>query len=95
VAKLETVIRESIARGARRQIRIAVAPLRREVRRLRRRVAELQGTLTRFLGVGVPPPTPTWGNMLADSLTSLVCYWWPVLFRDRYPGGLRTQEVHG
>jgi ABC-type dipeptide/oligopeptide/nickel transport system permease subunit len=25
-----------------------------------------------FLGVGIPPPTPTWGNMLADSLTSLV-----------------------
>ena len=22
-----------------------------------------------FLGVGVPPPTPTWGNMLADSIT--------------------------
>src|SRR5947209_3630384 len=21
-----------------------------------------------FLGVGVPPPTPTWGNMLADSI---------------------------
>src|SRR5207244_3534416 len=25
-----------------------------------------------FLGVGVPPPTPTWGNMLADSITALV-----------------------
>ena len=25
-----------------------------------------------FLGVGVPPPTPTWGNMLADSITGLV-----------------------
>jgi peptide/nickel transport system permease protein len=33
-----------------------------------------------FLGVGIPPPTPTWGNMLADSLTSLVPYWWLVLF---------------
>ena len=33
-----------------------------------------------FLGVGVPPPTPTWGNMLADSLTSLIPYWWLVLF---------------
>jgi DNA-binding transcriptional regulator YiaG len=46
VAKLEAVIRESIARGARRQIRMAVTPLRREVVRLRRRVAELQGTVT-------------------------------------------------
>ncbi len=25
-----------------------------------------------FLGVGVPPPTPTWGNMLADAITDLV-----------------------
>ena len=33
-----------------------------------------------FLGVGVPPPTPTWGYMLADSLTSLVPHWWLVLF---------------
>src|SRR5213593_1828018 len=33
-----------------------------------------------FLGVGVPPPTPTWGNMLADSITALVPQWWLVLF---------------
>ena len=46
MAKLETVIKESIARGARRQIRVAVLPLRREVVRLRGRVAKLQGTLT-------------------------------------------------
>jgi peptide/nickel transport system permease protein len=35
-----------------------------------------------FLGVGVPPPTPTWGNMLADAITALVPHWWLVL----YPG---------
>ena len=35
-----------------------------------------------FLGVGVPPPTPTWGNMLADAITGLVPAWWLVL----YPG---------
>src|SRR5205823_2844205 len=30
-----------------------------------------------FLGVGIPPPTPTWGNMLADSLNAgLVPPWW-------------------
>jgi DNA-binding transcriptional regulator YiaG len=46
VAKLETVIREAIARGARRQVRVLVLPLRREVLRLRRRVGELQSTLT-------------------------------------------------
>jgi ABC-type dipeptide/oligopeptide/nickel transport system permease subunit len=34
-----------------------------------------------FLGVGIPPPTPTWGNMLADSLNSgLVPPWWLVVF---------------
>jgi ABC-type dipeptide/oligopeptide/nickel transport system permease subunit len=33
-----------------------------------------------FLGVGIPPPTPTWGNMLADSLTALVPHWWLVFF---------------
>ena len=33
-----------------------------------------------FLGVGVPPPTPTWGNMLADAITALVPQWWLVLF---------------
>ncbi len=34
-----------------------------------------------FLGVGIPPPTPTWGNMLANSLNGgLVPPWWLVLF---------------
>jgi peptide/nickel transport system permease protein len=33
-----------------------------------------------FLGVGVPPPTATWGNMLADSITGLVPSWWLVFF---------------
>jgi peptide/nickel transport system permease protein len=33
-----------------------------------------------FLGVGIPPPTPTWGNMLGDSLTSLIPHWWLVFF---------------
>src|SRR5256712_9468985 len=33
-----------------------------------------------FLGVGIPPPTPTWGNMLADAITALIPPWWLVLF---------------
>jgi ABC-type dipeptide/oligopeptide/nickel transport system permease subunit len=33
-----------------------------------------------FLGVGIPPPMPTWGNMLSDALNSgLVPPWWLVL----------------
>ena len=42
-----------------------------------------------FLGVGVPPPTPTWGNMLADAITNLVPSWWLVL----YPGAAITVTV--
>ncbi len=43
-----------------------------------------------FLGVGIPPPTPTWGNMLADSLNSgLVPPWWLVVF----PGAAITITV--
>jgi peptide/nickel transport system permease protein len=29
-----------------------------------------------FLGLGVPPPTPTWGNILADGRTFLATAWW-------------------
>ena len=30
-----------------------------------------------FLGVGVPPPTPAWGLMLAEARSTLmVGYWW-------------------
>jgi len=29
-----------------------------------------------FLGVGVPPPTPTWGNMLADARPTLISQRW-------------------
>ena len=33
-----------------------------------------------FLGMGVVPPTPTWGNMLADSLQYYQVAWWFILF---------------
>lgn len=43
-----------------------------------------------FLGVGIPPPMPTWGNMLSDALNSgLVPPWWLVLF----PGAAITITV--
>ena len=29
-----------------------------------------------FLGLDFPPPTPTWGNMLADGRTYLATSWW-------------------
>jgi peptide/nickel transport system permease protein len=33
-----------------------------------------------FLGLGVPPPTPTWGGMLSDSLSWYQVAWWFPLF---------------
>ena len=46
MAKLEAMIKDAIARGARRQARRVLLPLRREVFRLRRKVVELRGALT-------------------------------------------------
>jgi peptide/nickel transport system permease protein len=33
-----------------------------------------------FLGVGIPPPTPTWGNIVADGRTYVSSAWWISLF---------------
>ncbi len=33
-----------------------------------------------FLGLGIPPPTPTWGGMLADGRTYLSTAWWLATF---------------
>ena len=39
----------------------------------------LEGTLS-FLGVGVPPPNPAWGLMIADGRGYLASAWWISLF---------------
>lgn len=39
----------------------------------------LESTLS-FLGVGVPPPTPTWGTMVADGRPYVELGWWMVTF---------------
>jgi peptide/nickel transport system permease protein len=33
-----------------------------------------------FVGLGVEPPAPSWGTMLAESRGSLGAAWWPVVF---------------
>lgn len=33
-----------------------------------------------FLGLGVQPPTPSWGNMIADGRDALVTAWWIATF---------------
>jgi peptide/nickel transport system permease protein len=39
----------------------------------------LESTLS-FLGVGVPPPTPTWGTMVAEGRPYVELGWWTVTF---------------
>jgi peptide/nickel transport system permease protein len=39
----------------------------------------LEATLG-FLGAGIPPPTPTWGNMLGDAASMLIPQWHLVVF---------------
>ena len=33
-----------------------------------------------FLGIGMPPPTPSWGNMLSDAMAYYKVAWWLLLF---------------
>ncbi|MBA2244891.1 MAG: ABC transporter permease [Gemmatimonadetes bacterium] len=33
-----------------------------------------------FLGLGVQPPTPSWGNMIADGKDALITAWWIATF---------------
>lgn len=33
-----------------------------------------------FLGVGVPPPTPAWGSMIADGRSYVISAWWLAMF---------------
>jgi peptide/nickel transport system permease protein len=43
------------------------------------RLIELESTLS-FLGLGVPPPTPSWGLSLADGKEYLIRGWWLATF---------------
>ncbi|HVC83315.1 MAG TPA: ABC transporter permease [Chloroflexota bacterium] len=36
----------------------------------------LLGAALGYLGLGVPPPTPEWGSMIADGQTYMVTQWW-------------------
>src|SRR5258708_7716535 len=43
------------------------------------RLIVLESTLS-FLGLGVPPPTPSWGMALADGKDYLISGWWLATF---------------
>jgi ABC-type dipeptide/oligopeptide/nickel transport system permease subunit len=63
----------------------------------------IEGSLG-FLGVGIPPPTPTWGNMMGGAVANVLISHWPLVvfpgltstivvlafnfFGGRYPGHL-------
>lgn len=42
-----------------------------------------------FLGVGVPAPAPSWGNILMEGKTVIFKAWWMILF----PGGITALSV--
>lgn len=42
--------------------------------------AVLAEAILSFLGVGPPPPTPTWGNMIAEGKDTVREAWWIALF---------------
>lgn len=42
-------------------------------------VIVLESSLS-FLGVGVPPPNPSWGSMVADGRSYIVSAWWLCIF---------------
>jgi peptide/nickel transport system permease protein len=42
-----------------------------------------------FLGIGIRPPTPSWGNMMSGGQDALLTYWWIALF----PGLLLSSTI--
>ena len=39
----------------------------------------VESTLS-FLGFGIQPPTPSWGNLLSDSIGTVQDWWWLTVF---------------
>jgi peptide/nickel transport system permease protein len=39
----------------------------------------IESTLS-FLGFGIQPPTPSWGNLLSDAIANTESYWWLTVF---------------
>ena len=48
-----------------------------------------------FLGAGIPPPTPSWGQMVADGRSHIASAWWLAVDARRrdHAGGARLQPL--
>ena len=42
--------------------------------------AIILGSTLSFLGLGIQPPTPEWGNMMSDGRTLMRHFWWVSFF---------------
>ena len=76
LAKIEMAIRDAIVRGARKHIRSAATPLRRDVRRLRQAVRELRAQLAALRDVAA-----RWEQSQAGR------GWQPAVSEEDVPGG--------
>jgi len=61
--------------GLRHLLPVALAPLVIEASLRVGDTILLEAALS-FLGLGVPPPTPSWGNLIADGRAALLDAWW-------------------
>ena len=57
----------------------------------------LTESILSFLGVGIPPPTPAWGLMVADGRAYLDTAWWIAMFPGLaiFPDGTGVQLPGG
>lgn len=71
MAKIEAAIKDAILRGARRQVRAVATPFRRDLRRLRRAVAELRQNVVALRAVAAQwqrvAQTTTWRPEVSDA----------------------------
>lgn len=71
MARIDVVIKDAIARGARRQVRRAVLPLRRDLRRLRLALRELRAHVTALRDVAArweaSPASRAWEPSVSEA----------------------------
>lgn len=94
LAKREFVLAARVCGASNRRILFLhilpqLVPLLMVAATLRVAVVILVEAALSYFGLGVPPPTPTWGNMVADGRIYLATAWWITTF----PGVLIVTTV--